>query len=349
MVNSERYSTDLRLLLSEVIWLEPEHFEQATEISSQINGEAEQWQTYLNTLAVCALEEWLREKIPDHQPISRDTHVIEPICHLKMGNFTYVTITTQNLHDEVVNIPQAVLERPELAAHFYVLLEVPEEQEEVIMRGFLRHDQLDSYRSTVNLQPQNDYYQLPLSLFDPEPNHLLFYSRYLKASTIPLPVASAESPQDSLLSVLQSTRTKLSEWLEGNFDLGWLSVDTLLSPEANLAWSTRNTSEGAKGGKLINLGMQLGNQTVALLVTVTPETSEKVGILVQLYPTEGERCLPPDLQLTLLSRLGKILQSTRSRSQDNYIQLKPFQGKRGNRFSVEVTIGDVSVREDFEL
>jgi hypothetical protein len=348
MVNSER-ETDVRLLLPEVIWLEAEHFQQAIEISNQVNDEAQQWQTYLNTLAVCALEQWLREKIPE-QPINRDSHVIEPICRLQMDNFTYGVIATENLHDEVVNIPQAALDRPDLAAHFYVVLEVAEEQEEVIIRGFLPHDKLENYRNTVNLQlSQDSYYQLPLSLFDAEPNHLLFYSRYLEPSTIPLPVASAEPASDSLLFALNSNRAKLSQWLEGIFDKGWTSFETLVNPEANLAWSTRNTLEGAKGGKLINLGMQLGNQTVALLLTVIPETSEKVGILVQLYPTEGERFLPSNLQLTLLSKTGKTLQSTRSRSRDNYIQLKSFKGKPGTCFTVEVSMGDVSVREDFQL
>ena len=51
MVISEEYSTDFRLLLPEVIWLEPEHFQQATKISSQRSNEPQQWQTYLNILA----------------------------------------------------------------------------------------------------------------------------------------------------------------------------------------------------------------------------------------------------------------------------------------------------------
>lgn len=349
MVNSQKYSTDLRLLLPEVIWLEPEHFQQATEISRQVNGEARQWQTYLNTLALCALEEWFRERIPD-QPINREPNVIESICQLKVGEFKYGLIATEHVLDEVVNVPQVAIDRPDLAAHFYVVLEVAEEQEEVIIRGCLRYDELvNYYRSTVNLQLRESCYQLPLSLFDAEPNHLLFYSRYLEPSAIPLPVASAEGSQNSLRETIQSTRTKVSQWLQGIVDQGWLSVETLLSPEANLAWSTRNISEGAKGGKLINLGVQLGSQTVALLMTVTPEADERVGILVQLYPTEGERYLPPNIQLTLYSRAGKTLQSIQSRGQDNYIQLKPFQGKPGTYFTVEVSIGDISVREDFEL
>ena len=107
--------------------------------------------------------------------------------------------------------------------------------------------------------------------------------------------------------------------------------------------------EGAKGGKLINLGIQLGSQTVALLVTLTPEVEEKVGILIQLCPTGGEKRLPANLKLILHSRAGKILQSVCSRAQDNYIQLKPFKGKSGIHFSVEVSIGDISITEHFEI
>ena len=108
---------------------------------------------------------------------------------------------------------------------------------------------------------------------------------------------------------------------------------------------------GTQGGKIINLGMELGDHRVALLVTVTPEErdSEKLGIQIQLSPTQGERYLPPNTQLTLYSKAGRTLQSTQSRGQDNYIQLKPFKGKEGICFSVEVSIGDVSVVEDFEL
>ena len=355
MVNSN-YSTDIRLLLPEVIWLEPEHFEQATEISSQVKSEALRWSTYLNALALLGFEEWLQEKTA--QPVHREANAVESmsqlknlpeeapaavLSQLKVGEFRYGLMATECLLDEMVSIPQAAIDRPELAAHFYVVLEVDEEQAQVIVRGFLRYDEVNYHSSNFLLQ--NGGYQLPLSLFDPEPNHLLFYSHYLDASAIPLP----EPAQASFLETLQSTRTKLSQWLQGILDEGWLTVDTLLSPEANLAWSTRNASEEVKGGKLINLGMQFGAQTVALLVTVMPEESEKVGILIQLYPTGGERALPPNLQLTLLSKAGKTLQSTQSRSQDNYIQLKPFKGKQGNRFSVEVSIGDVSVSEEFEL
>ena len=348
MLNFPVNSSDLRLLLPEVIWLEAEHFERARAIKNQVN-EAQQWQTYINVLSLLGFEQWLSERIPE-QPVNRDTNISEAICHLQVGEFKICLISTENQLDEVVNLPQNALDKPGFSSHFYVLLEVLEEHEQVIFRGFFRYDELINYRSRVNLKlSRNGYYQLPLSLLDAEPNHLLFYCRLLEPASIPLPTSSTEDTSEKLLGYLKETRFKLSQWLQGAFDDGWQAIDALISPEANLVLSTRNISEGAKRGKIIDLGMQLGSQTVALLVNITQEAEEKLGVLSQLHPTGGENFLPPNLKLTLLSKAGKTLQEVQSRSQDNYIQLKPFKGEPGKSFSIQVSLGDISVIEDFEL
>ncbi|MDX2230897.1 MAG: DUF1822 family protein [Leptolyngbyaceae cyanobacterium bins.349] len=64
-----------------------------------------------------------------------------------------------------------------------------------------------------------------------------------------------------------------------------MAIDQLINADADLAFSTRALEVGVKRGKLINLGLQLGQQAVALLVNVTSEADEKLGVLVQLYPT----------------------------------------------------------------
>jgi hypothetical protein len=78
-----------------------------------------------------------------------------------------------------------------------------------------------------------------------------------------------------------------------------------------------NQREGAKRGKLIDLGMELQGQRVVLLVNVTEEADNQLSVLVQLHPAGEERYLPPQIALTLLSQAGKKLQEFRSRTQDN--------------------------------
>ena len=110
----------------------------------------------------------------------------------------------------------------------------------------------------------------------------------------------------------------------------------------------RNAESGAKRAKLIDLGMQLGNESFALLVTVTEDIDDKLGIAVQLHPMGERRYLPPNVKLALLSKAGKILQEVISRGQDNYIPLKPFKGETRKRFSIEVSLNDVKIKEHFE-
>ena len=348
MLKSPNNLTDFRLLFPEVIWLEPEYFDQAKNISSQVRDESSQWQIYLNTLALIALEEWLKERISE-QSISKTNQIIENTGILNVGEFKVCVIATDNLLHELVDLPKNVVESPELATHFYVVLEVLEEQEEVIFRGCLCYDQLVNYRNHVNLQPQDNFYQLPLSLFDTEPNHLLFYCRFLEPRSIPLPVVSAQITTAKPSEYIQKSTTKLSQWLQGVYDETWQTIDSLINPEANLAYSIRNVNEGVKRAKLINLGMQLGNQNVALLVNIKGGTDKKLAILIQLHPSGGAKYLPPNLKLILLSKAGKILQEVQSRIQDNYIQLKPFKGEKGKRFQIQVSLGSLSITENFEL
>lgn len=347
---SSANSSDIRLFLPEVIWLEPEDFHQAKGYSQLVMNEAQQWQTYINALAILGYEKWLSTRVLD-KPIRRDTNVMETGCHIKVGEFKICPIATEHILDEIITIPTDSIDQPELAAHFYVVLEVLEEEEQIIIKGFIRYDQLINYRSQFNLQILEDaYYQVSLSLFDVELNHLLFYQNFSEPSAIALPVASTESTTVSPQTYLHNTKTKLSQWLEEVFEEGWQTIDTLINPEANLALSTRIAHKGPKKAKLIDLGVQLGHQTVALLVNITEETEDKLGVLIQLHPTGGERYLPPYLNLTLLSKAGKTLQQVTSRCQDNYIQLKHFKGESGKCFSVEVSLGeDLKVKEDFEL
>jgi hypothetical protein len=83
-------------------------------------------------------------------------------------------------------------------------------------------------------------------------------------------------------------------------------------------------------------------------VNITPE-NDRFGVLVQLHPTGRQRYLPTNLKLSLLSRTGKVLQEVQARSQDNYIQLRPFKGESDRGFSLEVSLGNVQLREDFVL
>lgn len=131
----------------------------------------------------------------------------------------------------------------------------------------------------------------------------------------------------NLVAYSQPLVNNLSKWFQNVFEAGWHSFDTLVSSQQNtLAVQFRSDATlnevRVKGAKLIDLGMQLRNTAVVLLIGLTSEIDEKVSIRVQLHPANEEVYLPPDLKLLLLSGSGNILQEVKSRSHDNFIQLK---------------------------
>jgi hypothetical protein len=357
------YSQNLRLLLPETAWLEPEHFLLAKQTSfSELTDANDSWQIYLNTLALLGFETWLGDRLTD-KAIDRDMSTIKTGGNLKVDEFKFCAIATEHLLDEVTFLPQELIEKPELAAHFYVLIEVLEEQEEVVIRGFLPYNQLVEIKNNLDLPIDDGYYQIPLSLFDAEPNHLLLYQHYVQPSEFAVPVVDRQVKQvsqvsENLSNFVRATTTTLSQWLQGAIDEGWQTIDSLSTPELSLAFSTRNVDKATKRAKIIDLGIDLENTKVALLVNISPDISskntdngdpDKISVLSQLYPMGGEKYLPQNIKLVLLSKAGKTLQEVTSRIQDNYIQLKPFKGEPGKKFSIQVSLGDSSIKEHFEL
>ncbi|MGD1864174.1 MAG: DUF1822 family protein [Phormidesmis sp.] len=363
----DRTPSTFPLLSPTVIDLEEQQYEQAKALSeslpkalSEDKGDAEvnQWKNYLNLLGQQAFQSWFSEQRVDTQPPSESlTFSDHEIRLAHLGEFRLFLFVVEQCLSEEVSIPTNVIDDPDKAAHFYILLEVAEEQSEVWLRGLIRHDQLYQMQQTQSIQSQadaneDDTITLPLSAFEPEPSRLLHYCRYLTPDAIPLPqiVSNPTSPAALLSTTVATVRTRLSEWLGTStaqgWQSGWQSWD-LLQPQ--LAYATRGLSDGLKRGKLVNLELGVGTITVALVLTLLPEADEKISILVQLLPAGSERTLPPQIMLSLVSKKGKSLQTVTSRNQDNYIQLKSFKGTVGQRFSLQIQYQGATVSEDFEI
>jgi hypothetical protein len=144
---------------------------------------------------------------------------------------------------------------------------------------------------------------------------------------------------------------KLSQWLNNVFETGWETLESLFEPpptELAFRFRTRTTTPensafGVKRGKRLSLE-RLGEE-VALCVELKPVASSEMNIAVEVYPTESQSYLPQDLQLMVLDENGEAVMQAQARSTKT-IQLK-FSGESGERFSVRVALGDVSVTEGF--
>lgn len=380
MITTLTNLVNLHMLLPETLWLEPEHFAQAQRQSDRFTDESVQWRAYLQTLAQLSFQDWLQAKLPNCRlsPIKELTGTPNAaIGYLNANDFELCVVATEHVLDELVKIPCAAVDRPEYCAHFYVLIEVLEDQQEAVVRGFLRYDELIAYLSQATvIQSRSESsesslapsaspnsmaseYCLPLSCLDSEPNHLVSYIQQLSPNAIALPASTAEPSVEpstepsiavaSAVGRLSALTTRLGLWIEGSLTAGWQTLDSLVNPEMTLVLATRGSSSETKAGKLINLGFQAEPQEVVLLMNVIPEADNKIRVQVQVLPTGDRQVIPAQLSVALISSKGKVLQSVTARDQDNFIQLRSFKGESGVRFSIELTLNDVQVKEDFEL
>lgn len=232
-----RQETDLMEMLldfeashAQTIVLEATHIDQALQLCSQIQNEDRQWQTYLNTLALFGFRQWLWERAPElsisHENCSNFqppiVNRIDTVCYIRVGEFTLCLTSMGSLTVEELSIPKTAIELPEFIAHFYVVVEVQEELEQVTIRGFVRYEQLIANLQSVNLQAEADEtYQLPLRWFEKDVDLLLLYLRCLELVT-PLPKTAdpsrSTSPVADMVKLLTQPVLNVGLWLRDEID-----------------------------------------------------------------------------------------------------------------------------------
>ncbi len=161
-----------------------------------------------------------------------------------------------------------------------------------------------------------------------------------------------ESPLASLVN--------LSQWFAGIFETGWQTVESLWNlPEFRPAYTFRSTDTMEKNAlnrpesitkraKLIDLGIQILNHPVMLIVEITPDKNQQTSIHLQLHATGSQIYLPPGVHLTVLDSSGAVFLDAQSRKSDNYIQLQ-FRGEPREEFSVRVALDGINITEHFRI
>ncbi|WP_298916664.1 DUF1822 family protein [uncultured Nostoc sp.] len=193
---------------------------------------------------------------------------------------------------------------------------------------------------------------------------LLGFMPSVATETLPLEqLQPLEAFIDHLSQLRQSpvsSLVNLSQWFAGIFETGWQTIESLWNlPELRPAYAFRsietlelntlNEPESiTKRAKLIDLGIQILNQPVMLIVEISLEEDQQTSIRLQLHATGNQIYLPPGVHLTVLDSSGAVFLNAQSRKLDNYIQLQ-FRGEPTEQFSVRVAINDISITEYFRI
>ncbi|MEB3355617.1 MAG: DUF1822 family protein, partial [Synechococcales bacterium] len=228
--------------------LSPEQVSQAMRTAQGIPTPDRQWSTYLQALALRGVEQWLSDRAPDlaygdqqcsvNQPAY--ANLIDAACNLEIGGFRVCLVTVGSLTDEVVAVPKAVLDLPDFVAHLYVLVEVLEEQEQVQIQGYFRHDQWSQHRQDwATADPDAWAYNLPRHWFTQDADALLGDLRLLAPAAIALPTIAPQpyAPFAALKARLRQCLPSLENGAIALEDcLTWAEAATLLTHPDLVQW-----------------------------------------------------------------------------------------------------------------
>ncbi|MEM9907332.1 MAG: DUF1822 family protein [Cyanobacteria bacterium P01_D01_bin.44] len=161
------------------------------------------------------------------------------------------------------------------------------------------------------------------------------------------------------------SRATLQQWLAQVIDASWTNLDTLIAEwkEQELAFSFRiplakvdliePAKVGMKQGKFLTLDSEV---RVLFIVGIAPAPSAApsadpesaaFNITVELYPTGNQAYLPPALQLVVMDEANTpVLQAEGRQSEGLEFQ---FRGEPGERFSVQISLDQLTLTELFEI
>ena len=153
---------------------------------------------------------------------------------------------------------------------------------------------------------------------------------------------------DILIDIINRRKMKvnLCQWLEGIFNQDWESPELVLAGSfRSTATMTRQYQDSQTSSisraKVVDVGRQ-----IVLLIELTPTNSAVFDIRLRVYPAENTLHLPQDLQLTIFDESGDACMNTQAEIANDWMQLE-FDCQHEEKFSVELKLGEISITEEF--
>lgn len=231
---------DWQPLQVDAIELSPGQIDRAIQLSqSAATDPNQQWQRYLDALALLGFQEWLGDRAPDLPFQSNRCTLLQPspsipqqgVWNLQVGAFSVALLSIGSLMDSVVQVPAADMtgrsgsSTTATAPQFYVLIEVLEEQELVRVYGYLRANELSSQIARLTPDAEGSY-EVPLDWFTPDPDRLLLLLRALEADAtrtvaVAPALASEPPPRPAARASLAAAMPRVinaARWLRSQLD-----------------------------------------------------------------------------------------------------------------------------------
>ncbi len=285
--------------------------QKAEEFAAEQDGLDKGKQVYLNTLAVYAVNnylKWLSIETALHQSDSWNwsTRTFFDIADLMLPNVGRIECRPVLPGEEVVVLPQEVT------------------QERI---GYI----------AVRFNKQLDFVEI-LGFVPARP--IINNSEIIEINRF--------ESIDILIDIINRRKMKvnLCQWLEGIFNQDWESPELVLAGSfRSTATMTRQYQDSQTSSisraKVVDVGRQ-----IVLLMELTPTNSAVFDIRLRVYPAENTLHLPQDLQLTIFDESGDACMNTQAEIANDWMQLE-FDCQHEEKFSVELKLGEISIIEEF--
>ncbi len=217
------------------------------------------------------------------------------------------------------------------------LVELEEEADKVKILGFLPADNFGNLPEVVSRGDLQSLEELTELL-----GELEFQPKAVTKAAINIEAFAATVTENVTENV-----EKLSQWFDNNFGQGWQPV---AAAYRGIRVKESDSNLAVTRAKVIDFGMRVAGEAVALIVRLTPNENGTVDVFLRVFPADKSNYLPVDLQLQVRDENGEELsEPVIARSADNWLQMELEEGTPGTRFSVTLTLGDASLTEHFVL
>jgi hypothetical protein len=146
-------------------------------------------------------------------------------------------------------------------------------------------------------------------------------------------------------SPIATAINSLGEWLHDFFEEGWETLDNLFKPYP--AYAFRGRRDTIQRGKVIHLssGDTERPVTLGLVLSIKAKTTDQ-EVLIQLVPL-SQQLLPSGVTLNIIdSSTSTIIDTVQARAEDAMVQRK-IEGEPGEAFGVQVVLSPETITEEF--
>ncbi len=288
---------------------------QAKQFSATQSCPQKAKQVYLNTLAVTAVNSYLNcigwaTNLENSDSWNSVMHTIMDVADLKIPNYGKLECRFVLSDEEFVTIPPEVWS-DRIA---YIVVELNNSLTEAKLLGF-----------TTKISQAN----LPLSQLEALDKLPAYLSQQKRAG-------------------ITDSRTELSKWLEGIFELDWHRLEDLLLPATTINFRnisvTDNLAEDISRVKLVDLE-DPQNSNIALVVNIVNQIEGELNISVKVCPATSHRYLPQGLELVVIDDSKKPVMCAQANDTET-IEFC-FSAELGEYFGIEVSLDDYIKVENF--